>query len=74
MPVPEEAIVPNAMEAGREDVEEKAPDEFGRGKRHGFRARRAPFAIVLVGEATCPSSMAMIAILEMATRWVYCPT
>ena len=39
------------MEAGREDVEEHAPDEIGRRQRHGLLARRAGLAVVGVAEA-----------------------
>ena len=47
----EEAVVPNAVEAGREHVEEHAPDELGRGQRHGLPAGRASPAVVGVAEA-----------------------
>ena len=39
------------MEAGREHVEEHAPDELGRRQRHGLLAGRTGPAIVLVAEA-----------------------
>ena len=44
----EEAVVPDAVKAVRQDVEEKATDELVRGKAHDAAAAAA--AIILVGE------------------------
>ena len=41
----------NAVEAGREHVEQHAADELGRRQRHGLLARRASPAVVGVAEA-----------------------
>ena len=49
--VREEAVVANAVKAGREHVEEHAADEFGRRQRHGLPAGRAVPAVVGVAEA-----------------------
>ena len=43
--------MPNAVEAGREHVEQHAPDELGRRQRHGLLAGRASPAVVGVPEA-----------------------
>ena len=43
--------MPNAVEAGREHVEQHAPDELGRGQRHGLLAGRPSPAVVGVAEA-----------------------
>ena len=61
----EEAVVANAVEAGREHVEEHAPDELGRRQRHGLLTGRAGPAVVGVAEAHG-------AVVE-APPWIFAP-
>ena len=51
--VGEEAEMPDAVEAGRQEVEQKAPDELGGGQRHRLEAVR--LAVVLEAEAHAPA-------------------
>src|SRR5215204_750988 len=47
----EKAVIPNAVEAGRQHVEEKAADEFLRGERQGLLGVRGIGSVVFIGEA-----------------------
>lgn len=47
----EEAVIPNAVEAGRQHVQQKAADEFPGGERHRLLGLRGISPVVLVGEA-----------------------
>ena len=51
--VGEEAEMPDAVEAGRQEVEQEAPDELGGGQRHRLEAVR--LAVVLEAEAHAPA-------------------
>src|SRR5271167_3541587 len=46
----EQAVVADAVEAVRQDVDEEAPDELVRAERHDLLARAAVGAVVLVPE------------------------
>ena len=50
----EQAVVPNAVEALRQDVQQEASDEFIGGKRHRAIAFGAVTAIVLVVKGDAP--------------------
>ncbi len=52
--VGEEPVVPDAVEAGREHMEEDAPDKLRRGEGHGLLAGGARVAVVGVAEADLP--------------------
>ena len=51
--VGEEAEMPDAVKAGRQQVEQEAPDELGGGQRHRLEAVR--LAVVLEAEAHAPA-------------------
>ena len=51
MPMAEPAVVADAVEAARQDVQEKAPDEFRRVEGHRLRRLRGGGAVVLIAEA-----------------------
>ncbi len=53
MPIAEEAVVAHAMEAGREHVQEYAPDEFPRGEPHRFLLA---VPVIPVAEADLPGA------------------
>jgi hypothetical protein len=65
----EETVVTDAMETGREHVDEKAADELAGSERHHLDACGSVDAVVFHLKET-PSSMATRRLSEIATRWV----
>ncbi len=66
----EQAVVTDAVEPARQDVEEEAADELVRGERHDLLAVGTTAAIVLVAEVTPVAPNAISRRFAMATRWV----
>ena len=59
----------DAVEALRQHMQQKAPDELMRGERHDLVALRPLDAVVLVFERDAAPA-AISRLFEMATRWV----
>ena len=49
-PIREQAVIPHAVEAAREHMQEDAPDELRRGQGHGLLTRCVGTAVVGVAE------------------------
>ena len=65
-----QSVVADAVEAVRQDVDEKRRDELVRAERHDFVSRAAIGAITLYLKVTPLWLEAISRRLEMATRWV----
>ena len=63
-PVGEESVVPNAVEAGRQHVEEHAADEFGRRQGHDLLAEGTGAPVVGVAKAPEPVAEAAQALVS----------
>ena len=69
----EQAVVPDAMEASGQGVQQEAADELVGGKGHDLLPIGAAAAVVLVAEGDpglVEPSNCMRRLLEIATRWV----
>ena len=64
------AVVPDAMEAARQDMEQEAADELIDGERHDLLPIAAVATVVFVAEGDASSSKAISRRFEIATRWV----
>ena len=53
-PIREQAVIPHAVEAAREHMQEDAPDELRRGQGHGLLTRCVGTAVVGVAEPDLP--------------------
>ena len=65
-----QAVMTDAVEAARQDVQQKAADELVGGQRHDLIPLGAAATIVLVAERHPALVSASSRRLEMATRWV----
>ena len=67
----EQAVMTDAVEALRQNVEQEAANELVRAERHGALAGRRHRDDILVAERDTVVSNATSRWFEMATRWVY---